>query len=141
MPTDSKRPRRVAELLRRQLVPVIQYELANPLSAHVTITSVDVTHDLKLAKVYITCMDDGGQAQQASSTAVKDSLSSLNHAEGFLRHALRERVQLRSIPHLRFVYDESIAHGQRLEQLLQQIRQEPAPQPAEEGDKLGEKKT
>ena len=141
MPTDSKRPRRVAEVLRRQLVSVIQYEMAKPLPAHVTLTAVEVAHDLKSAKVFITCMDDHGAAQAHTSPLAKTALAELNHAEGFLRHALRDRVQLRTIPRLRFIYDESIAQGQRVEQLLQQIRQEPAPEPAAEGDKLGQKKT
>jgi len=107
---DTNRPRRVAALLKRELADVITRNVNDPNVGSVTITSIDVSPDLKNAKVYFTCWQNNDNHKQ--------TLAGLNHASGFLRHCLRDRVDLRVIPHLIFVYDESIERGSRISKLI-----------------------
>jgi ribosome-binding factor A len=103
---------RIAELLQRELSMVIARELSDPRVGRLTVTSVDVAPDLSHAKVFFTHLSGVGDAPQ--------TVSALNRAAGFLRNALRARVQLRVIPELRFVYDESVEKGVALSHLIDQ---------------------
>ena len=116
MHKDTGRTRKIGELLQRELASLIPRELDDPRAAHATLTAVDVAPDLSHAKVYVTFL---GVAEQA-----KSAVAALNHAAGFLRHALRERVILRHVPELRFVYDESVERGDTIERLLAKARAE-----------------
>jgi ribosome-binding factor A len=106
----TNRPQRVAELLKRELAMLIPRAVRDPHVGLVTITYADVAPDLTNAKIYFTLM--GGAAQ------AKVTERALNHAAGFLRHELRGRVLLRSIPQLRFHFDESVERGARLSSLI-----------------------
>ena len=75
-------------------------------------------------KIYFTLLD--------GAAAVKEATKVLNHAAGFLRHALRERVVLRAIPELRFYYDESVARGAHLTSLIDQAIAEDKEHPHDE---------
>ena len=110
MPTESNRPRRVGHLLQREVADLIRREVGDPRAQLVTITSVDVSPDLKQARVYFTCLDGAANTKEVEKV--------LNHATGYLRHHLKSRLSLRSIPHLRFVYDESVERGSRISELI-----------------------
>jgi ribosome-binding factor A len=116
MRKDTGRTRKIGELLQRELATMIPRDLNDPRTAHVTITAVDVAPDMSNAKVYVTHLAGGEQAR--AMVAV------LNHAAGFLRHALLKRVILRHVPELRFVYDESVERGDTIERLLNKARAE-----------------
>lgn len=123
---DSNRPRRVGALLKRELTDVISKNVNDPNVGSVTITSVDMTSDLKKAKVYFTCWQNEDNH--------KETLDGLNRASGFLRHCLRERVDLRAIPALVFVYDESIERGSRISKLIDDSLSEDADVASEQKD-------
>ena len=110
MGKETGRTRRIAELLQRELADLIRREVHDPRIAQLTLTSVDVSSDLSHAKIYITQLT--GVAQAA------ETLKVLNKASGFLRHALRDRVLLRVIPQLHFVYDESVEEGDKISRLI-----------------------
>jgi len=112
MPTENPRVRRVGEQLKRELARLIHDELQDPRLGMVTVSAVRVSRDLAHAKVYVTVL--GPDAAQA------DSLRVLNHAAGFLRHLLGQCLVLRSVPQLRFVYDESVERGRHLTELIEQ---------------------
>ncbi len=76
----------------------------------VTVSAVEVTRDLAHAKVFVTVLGD--------ETARRDTMTALASAAGFLRHELGQRMLTRTVPQLRFVYDESIEHGTRLSALI-----------------------
>jgi len=116
MRKDTGRTRKIGELIQRELAVLIPREVGDPRVAHATLTSVDVAPDLSNAKVYVTHL--GGEAPARTAVAA------LNHAAGFLRHHLRERVVLRHVPELRFLYDESIERGDTIERLLAKARAE-----------------
>ena len=110
MPSESNRPRRVAELLKRELAQLIRAELDDPRIGDVTLTAVAMAPDLKSAKVYFTRMGPPGEIAEAAAV--------LNRASGYLRHCLRGRVDLRGIPALRFIYDQSVDRGARVSALI-----------------------
>ncbi|MHB8256502.1 MAG: 30S ribosome-binding factor RbfA [Acidiferrobacterales bacterium] len=114
MRKETGRTRRIAELLQRELAVLIPRELGDPRLAQLTLTGVDVAPDLSHAKVYITQLS--GVANAPATLAV------LNGAAGFLRHALRSRLDLRIIPELRFLYDESVERGAEISRLLERAR-------------------
>jgi ribosome-binding factor A len=97
----------------RELAQMIQHEISDPRVGMVTVSHVDVTADLKYAKIYITRFNgfDGEQD-------VKECLAGLNSASGYLRRGLAGRVKLRSMPELQFVYDKTVEHGFHMDELI-----------------------
>ncbi len=112
MQKDSNRPRRVAELIRRELAMLIPRELDDPHAHQITITGAEVSRDMSSARIYYSLLSGSAEAKQTTK--------SLNRAAGFLRHALMERVSLRSVPALRFYFDESVERGARIDSLIEQ---------------------
>ena len=110
MPKDFSRAQRIAEQIQREMAELIRLELKDPRVGLVTITGVEVTQDYEHAKVFFTLL---GEAQQAA-----DSLLGLQRAAGFLRSQLSRRMQLRIIPQLHFIYDESVERGIHLSKLI-----------------------
>lgn len=114
MPKDYSRIQRISELLKRQIALIIQREIADPRVKMVTISQVDVARDLSYAKVYISPVGSDDEK------IIKERLRALKNASGFIRHLLRDAVDLRVIPQLNFVYDDSINRGIHLSQLIDQ---------------------
>jgi ribosome-binding factor A len=112
MPKEFSRTRRVAELLQRELSEVIARELGDPRIGMVTVTAVQVSKDLAHATVYVTRLGTGTPNQT-------ETVEALNRASGFLRHALSERLELRTTPRLHFKYDTSIERGVELSRLIE----------------------
>ena len=110
MPRDHSRTLRIAEQIQRELAGLIRLELKDPRVGMVTLTDVEVTADYAHAKVFFTTLGTNDQIEAAGA--------GLNHAAGFLRHELGQRIKLRSIPQLHFIYDESVERGVRLSQLI-----------------------
>ena len=109
---QGPRTERVGEGFREILAQAIQ-KLKDPRIGFVTITKVSVSPDLHHARVYYTTLGD--------SAARKTTLSALTRASSFMRSQLGQRLRLRRAPELEFVFDESIAHQDRVEQLLQEL--------------------
>ena len=112
MPRDYPRSLRVAEQIQRELADLIRLELDDPRVGMVTLTEIEVSPDYRHAKVFFSTLGDVHQVAAATSA--------LNHAAGFLRHELGQRVKLRSVPQLHFSYDESVERGIRISQLIEQ---------------------
>lgn len=111
MPT--RRQRRVAELIHRELSMLLMREVRDPRLADITLTEVRVTPDLLIARVYYTVLGDAAQAKEASVA--------LDSATGYLRTQLAGRVRLRLMPELIFQFDQSAEYGRRIDELLAQI--------------------
>lgn len=110
MPKDFERTRRVAEQLQQELAILIQREIMDPRVGMTTVSAVEVSKDLAHAKVYITALNQEQTHQQ--------TIDALQHAAGFLQHELGKRLKLRTIPRLKFVYDDSIERGTNLSALI-----------------------
>lgn len=110
MPREYPRKLRVGELLQHELAELILREVKDPRVQRVTVTEVDVSPDLSHARVLISVL--GAEGPQT------EVVQALNHAAGFLRHELGRRLKLRSIPELRFSYDEVPERAAHLEALI-----------------------
>ncbi len=120
MPADFNRSRRVGELIQRELAMMLARDVKDPRLSFVSITSVDVTRDLGLARVFYTVInaetaDDANRKQQEDKEKVQEGLTK---ASGFLRYELGQRIKLRVVPKLEFRYDESVIRGAHLTQLI-----------------------
>ena len=111
-----KRSDRVADLIKAEISDLLLKEVRDPRIGIVTITGVDLTEDLKSAKIYFVRM-----GQDTSTRELQDSLQK---AAGFLRRELGKRLQLRYVPTLTFIYDRSFEYGDKIERLLTQVKQE-----------------
>lgn len=107
---------RVGEQIKKEISSMIQTELKDPRVGFVTVTGVDVTGDLSLARVYLSIL--GSEEQK------EETLHAIGRAKGFLRTELGRRVRLRHTPDIEFRFDSSIEYGSRIESLLQQINRE-----------------
>ncbi len=125
----SARMQRVGDQIQRDLAALIQTELNDPRVGMVSITGVDVSKDLAAAKVYVTVLnslgDDGEVNDDTLSSPgdlekleVEENLKALNKASGYLRTLLAQRLKLRSVPKLLFLYDGSVERGRQLSNLI-----------------------
>jgi ribosome-binding factor A len=112
----SRRQRQVAELLHEEISQLIQHATRDPRLGFVTVTGVDVSPDLRLARVYVTVLGDEADA--------KSTLEGLVSAAGYFRHEMRQSLSLRYIPELNFKLDKSLEYGMRIESLLDTIKSE-----------------
>ncbi len=110
----SIKQERVSDALIEQISYILETEVKNKDIKFVTITDVKVTNDLSFAKVYFTVLN---------KDKLKETLSALKSASGFIRHELRDRVDIRQIPELTFVYDESIEYGEKIESILSSLKE------------------
>ncbi|MSQ11896.1 MAG: 30S ribosome-binding factor RbfA [Dehalococcoidia bacterium] len=119
----GRRVDRINSLLRQQLSELVQLELKDPrLSALVTITRVQISSDLQTAKVFVSVLGDQEERD--------DVLKVMTSARGFLRHALRDRLDLRFVPDLLFISDTSIEEGTRVLDLMNRVAPPPPPKPS-----------
>ena len=105
---------RVGEQIKKELSQLIQMELKDPRIGFVTVTGVEVSNDLSVAKVYLSVLGD--------DEAQDNALKALEKAKGFLRSELGKRIMLRHTPELVFKLDTSIEYGSRIERILNDIR-------------------
>jgi len=123
---QGSRPARIGEEIRQELADLLARDVRDPGIGFVTVTHVKVSADLQVARAYYTTLGD----EAARRTTAK----ALERAKPFLRQRIAARVGLRRAPELAFQYDESIAREERIESLLQEIRQAPASAPGGDAD-------
>jgi len=111
----SKRTERVADLIRRELAEMLLHKLRDPRLGFVSVTGAEVSPDLASARVFVSSL--AGEQKKDELLAV------LRRAAPFLRHELAPRLQLREVPELVFVYDQSIERGARVEDLLRKLHE------------------
>lgn len=118
MPThESRRSQRVGDLILHETADILQRQVKDPRVALVTLTGVDVSPDLRVAKVYFSCLDP-----QADPDQVRRGLDS---ACGFIRRELGHALQLKAVPELRFFHDDSLERGFRVQDVIESLHHEP----------------
>ncbi|MCD6334848.1 MAG: 30S ribosome-binding factor RbfA [Candidatus Latescibacteria bacterium] len=110
---EYKRADRVSGVLQEEISLLVR-KLKDPRIGFVTITGVDVTIDLRYAKVYVSVMGD-------DETVRAQTLEGLYSAAGFIRRELGRVLSLRRIPEIAFRYDESVERGARIDALLNSL--------------------
>jgi len=118
------RPERVAERIKREAADILESQIRDPrVTGMVSVTDVEVTQDLSYARIYVSVL--------ASSTPVDDVLRVLQSAAPFVRRQLAPRLELREVPQIRFLLDDSIERGARVDELLRKIAEG---EPIEDGE-------
>jgi ribosome-binding factor A len=116
------RVRRVEKALREELASMLAHEVKDPGAAGTIVTRVELTNDLRSAKVHIRLLEGGDDPVRRAAV-----VAALGRATGMLRREVTQRLQLRSAPELRFVYDDGLDNTTRVEQLLAEIDAERKP--------------
>ena len=123
---QGHRPDRVGEQIRETLSELLSRgAVHDPGIGFITLTRVQVTADLQIARVYYTSLGDP-KARKATAQA-------LQRATPFLRRQIGERIRLRRVPEVEFRFDESIQNQDRVEQLIREIHEEDARRAQEAG--------
>jgi ribosome-binding factor A len=117
----NRRQDQLGELIAEDLSDLIRTRMKDPRIGFASVTSVEVSADLRHAKVFISVM--GSPEDQ------RDTIRALEHASGFLRHELAQRLTIRYTPDIAFRLDESIARGARIMELMRQVQSEGGPTP------------
>jgi len=113
MAREYARTDRVGQQIQKEIAIILMREIKDPRLSMTTVSAVEVTRDLAYAKVFVTFFDD-------DDDKIKSSVEVLNEAEGYIRSLLAKRLRARIMPHLRFVYDQSMAEGVRMSSLVDQ---------------------
>ena len=118
----SRRLEQLGDQIRDELSELMRRELRDPgLSGIVSITDVELTNDLKYARIYVSAL--GGEEERNAAVAA------LTRAAGFLRRELGKRLHIRQIPELQFRPDASLERGDRILGLIRQLEAERGTQP------------
>jgi ribosome-binding factor A len=113
---NPSRARRIAERIQRELAELLLQQVDDPRLSGVTVTAVEVDRELAFATVYVTVLDEAERRRQV--------LTGLGRARGFLRTQLAQRIELRTFPQLRFIYDESGLRGERIDAVLEELHRD-----------------
>ena len=105
---------RLNNMFVEEISKIIHQEIKDKDVSFVTITDAKITNDLSFAKIYVTTLDNNREKV----------LNALNKASGFIRTLLCDRVKIRKMPEIHFVYDESIEYGKKIEDIIERINNE-----------------
>jgi ribosome-binding factor A len=109
-----KRSERVGDLIREEVADLIMYKLKDPRIGFVTVTGVEMTADLKLARVFVSIMKE----EERELT-----LEILNSSKNFIRSNLSKRLRMKFIPAIEFRLDTSVEYGFKIDRLLKEIKE------------------
>ena len=110
MPREFTRNQRLGAQMLRTLSELLRFETKDPGLADVSLTAVDLSRDLSVARIYFSLLNPDDDPQPA--------LDGLKRASGFLRSKLGSALMVRHVPELRFLHDDSIAHGVEISRLI-----------------------
>ena len=111
---SKHRLNRINEEMKKELANILR-EIKDPrVQAMVSVTDVDVTNDLKYAKIYLSIFG-------TNKTEEEETLEALNKAKGFIRHQLSRTLNLRNTPELRLIEDTTIDYGMHIDSLLREV--------------------
>ena len=108
------RVQRVEKIIERELASIIFSEVHNELIKFVSITKVALNKDMSVAMVWYTVLGNDGE--------IEATKKALEQAKGFLRSVLAHRLDLRKTPELRFKYDESLAYGNHINEVIENLK-------------------
>lgn len=111
----NPRAGRLGDLIQAELGDILLRRFKDPDKGFFTVTGVEVTRDLRLAKVFVSAL---------TPEELEKALSVLERAKGFLRSELGQRIRVRFLPELRFCPDRAAESGQRVERLLRDLEEE-----------------
>lgn len=111
---SARRADRVGEAIRDVIADLLLRDIKDPRIGMITLTTVEISDDLRHARVYFSCVGDEAVRQR--------SLSGLRSASGFIKAQVTRRLKLRYAPELRFLFDPTLEVADRLTTLLKDAR-------------------
>lgn len=112
---NNIRIKRLNHAFMEEISMILMEEVRDEDLKFVTITGCDITNDLSYAKVYFTVLDKDKKEKV---------LEDINNAASFIRGKLSERIEIRHTPELKFIYDESIEYGEKIEKIIDKLHKE-----------------
>lgn len=110
------RAQRIADRIREELSVMLVLEISDPRLSGVSITDVTVDRELAYADVYVSALQGGDN--------VRSILKGFEHALGFIRRELSQRIELRTFPRLRFHWDPTFERAERIERLIAEMNEQ-----------------
>lgn len=110
MPREFSRHQRLGSEVLRTLSELLRFETKDPRLQGVSLTSVDLSRDFSVARVYFSLLNPADSPEPA--------LEGLQRASGYLRGKLGSAIKIRHVPELRFIHDDSAEHGAKISQLI-----------------------
>jgi ribosome-binding factor A len=112
---QSRRPQRIALQIQHEVSIMIFRDLKDRRVGFVTVTGVQMSPDLRHARIFVSLM--------GSEEEKKESLSALNHATGWIRHELGQRIRMKFLPDIVFLTDTSQDYGEHIDKLIDEINE------------------
>jgi len=112
----SRRPQRLALEIQHEISLILSRNMKDRRLGFVTVTGVELTPDLRHARIFVSTL--GNAAEK------KANLETLNHAAGWIRRELGQRVRMKFLPEISFRADDSQEYGQRIDRLLDEIHKD-----------------
>ena len=115
---SKTRKQRISERIREELSEMLLQEVSDPRLNGLSVTDVEVDRELAYANIYVSALEGSSRAQEI--------LEGLEHAQGFLRRELSQRIELRTFPRLRFHWDATYEKAEKIEQLIAELHAQEA---------------
>ena len=110
MPREFKRSDRVASQIQREMAELIRWHVKDRALGLITVSDAEVTRDLSVATLYVSFL--------GAKLGASDCLKQLNTYRPMLRQSLGKQIRLRVLPEIRFIFDDSLERGQKMDALL-----------------------
>ena len=123
----AQRPERVQEAIRQEVSKIVHEEIRDPRLGFITITAVELTRDLRYAKIYFSVLGD----DKAKHLALKGLISARKYIKGLLA----DKINLKFMPEIEFKIDESLERTQRIYDIFEKIKKEKPDEDGAGGDK------
>ena len=109
----SLKSEKLSNQFAEEISKIIALEVKDKSIGFVTITGANVTSDLSFAKIYFTTL----------GADIKTATKTLNKASGFIKNELSKKIDIRKMPDMEFIYDESIQYGEKIEKIIEDIHE------------------
>ena len=114
--SNQLRIEKLQELIKQEVSKMLLYDIKDPRIGFVTVTDVEMTGDLREAKIFVSIMGNDEQ--------IKDTMEGLQSALGFVRREIGKRIRLRFTPEISFAPDKSLDYSEHIQKILLQIEKE-----------------
>ncbi|WP_367680278.1 30S ribosome-binding factor RbfA [Candidatus Fukatsuia anoeciicola] len=118
---EFSRAQRVAQEIKKKIAIILQREIKDPRICMVTVSSVEISRDLTCAKVFVTFLNI--LTKNSDSKVITNGITILQDASGYIRNLLGKTMRLRIVPNISFFYDNSLAEGTRISNLINNVLQ------------------
>ena len=106
---------RINHMIMEEVSKILMFEVKDERFKFVTVTDCDTSNDLSYCKIYVTVLEQEKK---------EETLKALNNASSFIRGELAKRIEIRHIPELKFIFDESVVYGEHIDNIIDKLNEE-----------------